>query len=526
MLDCGELLNHCIALADIESVHKAREHMVLAMAKIFDVREMALLGLDVTNEKCITLAALAQAKAEQLCVELEKPENSEHPARWAFRQQKIVWQAFDYRSPLAMLMQEVLPAATGGNVFLVPCSYGKNDYPDLLFLFPSEHAAMSADRLEFGMAFGRFCANLNRSGIKLEHYEGSSRLLSKSLSNADSKARKNQQQRYLEMEKRIIGSSKTIGEVRRSIIRYGQTDASVLVLGETGTGKELVAQELHLASNRKNAAFIAVNAAAIPEGLIESELFGHVKGAFSGADGTRSGLLRQADGGTLFLDEIGDLPFFLQAKLLRVLQERKYRPVGSDIELQVDVRIVAATHRNLKELVQEKKFRSDLFYRLAEAVITLPALKDRPGDIAILADCFLQKHRLSNDMAPTLSPEARDYLVQLEFPGNVRQLKSVIDTAFFACDGSFTIDLSHIRNAYDAGDVLGRGRSVDPLALAETEGLQTACEAFEKSMLEKYYDRYEGHCKTMAEKLHMPLRTLYRKLEKYGLEGMKNVQAV
>lgn len=237
-------------------------------------------------------------------------------------------------------------------------------------------------------------------------------------------------------------------------MRYAQTDASVLILGETGTGKELVAQELHHASKRRDKPFIAVNAAAIPEGLIESELFGHVKGAFSGADGTRNGLLRQADGGPLFLDEIGDLPFFLQAKLLRVLQERRYRPVGSDIELKVDVRIVAATHCNLKGLVQEKKFRSDLFYRLAEAVISLPPLRERPGDIALLADRFLQMHRLTCDIAPALSPEARAYLVCQQFPGNVRQLKSVIDTAFFECDGSFIIELAHMENAYSASDVL------------------------------------------------------------------------
>jgi|GEM_PF-1475969 len=526
MLDCGGILDHCITLADMRSVRAIREHMVMAMADIFDVRQIVLLGLDATNEKCIILASLPYNQAGDFSVDLERAEYNEHPVNWALRQQQVVQQSYDYRSPLTILLKETLPSSTGKTVFLVPCNYAGNDYPDLLFLFATESETVPPVWVELGTSFGCFCANLNRSAVRFEHYENSNRLLSKSLANADHKAKKDQLVRSGELERRIIGRSKNIQEIRCSILRYGQTDASILILGETGTGKELVAQELHHASKRRDGSFIAVNAAAIPEGLIESELFGHVKGAFSGADGARNGLLRQADGGTLFLDEIGDLPFFLQAKLLRVLQERKYRPVGSDIELKVDVRVIAATHRNLKELVQERKFRSDLFYRLAETVISLPALKDRPGDIAVLADSFLQMHKLINDIAPTLSSEAMVYLVQQEFPGNIRQLKSVIDTAFFECDRSFTIDLSHIRNAYNASDVLRDNRSADPLMLAETEGLQTACEAFEKGMLEKYYMRYEGHCRTMAEKLQMPLRTLYRKLEKYGLEDIKNAQTV
>lgn len=523
MLDCGGILECCSVLVDMKSIHITRRQMAMAMANIFDVRQIVLLGLDATNEKCVILASLPQSRAD-FAVDLEQAANSEHPARWAFRQQQTVMEKYDYESPLTHLLKEALPDSVGKKVFLIPCIYADNDYPDLVFLFAAEDACVPQVRIELGMALGRFCANLNRSSLRLEYYENSNRLLSRSLINADAKAKKDQMKRSDELERRIVGRSKNIQEIRRSVLRYGQTEVSVLVLGETGTGKELVAQELHHVSKRRNGPFIAVNVAAIPEGLIESELFGHVKGAFSGADGSRNGLLRQADGGTLFLDEIGDLPFFLQAKLLRVLQERKYRPVGSDIELKVDIRIVAATHRNLKELVQEQKFRSDLFYRLAEAVINLPALKDRPGDIAVLADCFLQMHRLTNDVAPTLSPEAKAYLIRQEFPGNVRQLKSVIDTAFFECDRSFTIDLSHIRNAYSASDVLRNDSLPDPLMLAETQGLQTACEAFEKSMLEKYYGRYEGHCKTMAEKLQIPLRTLYRKLEKYGLEDIKNAQ--
>jgi two-component system response regulator HydG len=220
----------------------------------------------------------------------------------------------------------------------------------------------------------------------------------------------------------IVGTSPAIRAVLDVLLLAAPTDATVLVEGETGTGKELVAQALHRLSRRPGGPFVAVNCAALPEGLLESELFGHTRGAFTGATETRQGRFRQANGGTLFLDEIGEMPLGVQAKLLRVLQERKVQPLGSDKAHPVDVRIIAASNRNLEALVAEGKFRADLFYRLEIVPLRLPPLRERAEDVAQLAAHFL---RLRGAIR-SFTPAAIDALSHYSWPGNVRELENLI----------------------------------------------------------------------------------------------------
>ena len=251
----------------------------------------------------------------------------------------------------------------------------------------------------------------------------------------------------------MIGSCPSMKEITRRISKVAPTDTTVLVLGESGTGKELVARALHEQSLRRDAPLVTVNCAAIPETLIESELFGHEKGAFTGADATRTGLIESADGGTLFLDEIGELPLAAQARLLRVLQNGEIRRVGSEQSRQVDVRLIAATHRDLKQRVQESEFRSDLYFRLRVIELYLPPLRDRGEDIVDLARFLLEKVRKQLNRPPMeLLPETVAAISAYDWPGNVRELENALERAVILCDGdAITADLL----AIDAPDEPG-----------------------------------------------------------------------
>ncbi len=228
----------------------------------------------------------------------------------------------------------------------------------------------------------------------------------------------------------VVGTSPRMLEVFKTVARVAATRSTVLITGESGTGKEQVARALHFNSPRARARFVPFNVMAIPELLLESELFGHLKGAFTGAYASRRGLLLEADGGTLFMDEVGDLPLALQAKLLRVLQERRFRPVGGDTEVEVDLRLVLATHRNLEEMVRQGRFREDLYYRLNVIAVHLPPLRERVEDIEALAEHFLRKLAGEIGLPPQrFSPEALDLLKSWSWPGNVRELENVVERA-------------------------------------------------------------------------------------------------
>ena len=235
---------------------------------------------------------------------------------------------------------------------------------------------------------------------------------------------------------RIVGEHASIREISQQIQRIAATDSTALLLGESGTGKELFARAIHHLSNRREQPFVALNCAAIPEGLVENELFGHERGAFTGAGARKIGKMDLAHHGTLFLDEIGELPLAIQAKLLRVLEERRFERVGGTQLIEVDVRIVVATNRDLQKLMQEKLFREDLYFRISAVPITIPALRDRGNDVLLLADYFLDK--FSREFAKPgleLSSDAKQRLLEYRWPGNVRELQNALERAVILADG-------------------------------------------------------------------------------------------
>jgi DNA-binding NtrC family response regulator len=300
----------------------------------------------------------------------------------------------------------------------------------------------------------------------------------------------------------MIGKSKKIQDVFDLVERVAKSVSNVLITGESGTGKEMVARAIHSQSNRSDKPFIAINCATIPGNLLESELFGHKKGSFTGATDTRKGLFEEGEGGTIFLDEIGDMPQDLQAKLLRVLQERQVKPVGENKSHDIDVRIIAATLRDLKSLVQEGQFREDLFYRLCVIPIQLPPLRERAEDIPLLAEHFVGKsceiNRLSLKM---LSKSAISKLVRLPWPGNVRELENIIERCVVLSDKSVIEDFE-IQND-------GIMKGVSPNALFET--LPTLKE-LEHSYIH-YVLEHTGQKKEKAsEILGIDRKTLYRSL--------------
>jgi DNA-binding NtrC family response regulator len=309
----------------------------------------------------------------------------------------------------------------------------------------------------------------------------------------------------------IVGASKQMKDVFAKIQRAAQVDSTVLILGETGTGKELVAQALHHNSPRKKGAFVAVNCAAVPATLVESELFGHVRGAFTGATDRRVGRFEQADGGTLFIDEIGDFELGLQAKLLRVLETLTLTPVGGYEDRKVNVRVLAATSRDIDRMVAEGKFREDLFYRLKVVTIQLPSLRERPDDIPLLIEHFLkeiseQKHTPPRKIDPTVMRRFMGY----RWPGNVRQLRHSLESMMVLADGDMLTER-------DLPDEITEGS----LGNIPNKDLPTGMtmEELEKLAITKALEQSGGKRTRAAESLGISVRTLQRKLRQYQMEG-------
>jgi two-component system NtrC family response regulator len=280
-----------------------------------------------------------------------------------------------------------------------------------------------------------------------------------------------------------------------------------MLLGASGTGKELLARGLHEASNRKDGAFVAINCAAIPENLLESELFGHEKGAFTGAVKTTEGKIELADGGTLFLDEVGDIPLPLQVKLLRFLQERQIERIGGRRTIDVDTRIVCATHQDLEAMIGQGRFREDLFYRLAEVVVKIPSLAERPGDATLLAKAFLK--RFAAEMNPQVTAFAPDALAAIDawgWPGNVRELENRVKRASIMADGKLVT----------AGDLdLQQGAEDDPDVL----NLKSARERADRKVIRHALARSEGNISSTARLLGISRPTLNDLLKQYGLQA-------
>lgn len=311
----------------------------------------------------------------------------------------------------------------------------------------------------------------------------------------------------------IVAESASMQKVCEMIRRVGPTDATVLITGESGTGKEIVAKAIHACSARKDKLFLPVNCAALPEPLLESEMFGHVKGAFSGADAHKTGLFEAADGGTIFLDEIGAMPISIQSKLLRVLQEREVRRLGSNQCTTVNARVLAATNDNLKERIAAGLFREDLFYRLSVISIDIEPLRQRPEDILPIAPNFIRKEVPDEAKAPTLSREVCEILRSYEWPGNVRQLENCIKHALTFGDHDEIKPEDLPPQIVDSP----RKRITDPSG-SQLEQFEHAVslKAFlrekEKEYLQVMLERADGNKDAVAQKLGISLATLYRKL--------------
>jgi two-component system response regulator PilR (NtrC family) len=316
----------------------------------------------------------------------------------------------------------------------------------------------------------------------------------------------------------LIGTSPAIQEVRQLVEKLAPTRTTVLVTGESGTGKEVVARAIHARGDRRDQPFVAINCGAIPEGLIESELFGHEKGSFTGAVGAKPGLFEVAGSGTLFLDEVGELPPPVQVKLLRVLQERRIRRVGGQSDITVSARIVAATNRDLEAEVRAGRFREDLFYRLNVIQVRMPPLRARVGDLPLLADHFLE--RFAGELGrrkATLSPEALRLLLAHPWPGNIRELANVLERAATLAEGDViepAVFPPSLRGAPD-GAVAGPVADLPPDGL----DLQAHLDAIERRILEQALERTAGVKTEAARVLSLTFRSLRYRLAKYGIGG-------
>ncbi|MBI4511379.1 MAG: sigma-54-dependent Fis family transcriptional regulator [Deltaproteobacteria bacterium] len=316
----------------------------------------------------------------------------------------------------------------------------------------------------------------------------------------------------------IVGKSRAMQDVYRLLEQAASLDITVLITGETGTGKELAARAIHDQSGRKDRRFVPVNCGALPSELVESELFGHARGAFTGATGVKQGLFEEAAGGTIFLDEVGELPLAVQVKLNRALQEREIRRVGDNTCIKVDVRVIAATYRDLKAEFQAGRFREDLFYRLHVFPVRMPALRERREDIPLLAAHFLEKHaRAFRRELEGFTPEALRALMGHDWPGNVRELENAVERAV-AVAGGHEVDgrdlPSELREAHEGG------LPIDALVkMPYREALETARDRFSRDYLFALMREFEGNVTRAAERAGIERESLHRLLKRYGIRS-------
>lgn len=310
-------------------------------------------------------------------------------------------------------------------------------------------------------------------------------------------------------DRAIVGESKAMAKVYELIDRVADADASVLIAGESGTGKELVARALHEGGSRADQPFLAINCAAIPANLLESELFGHVRGAFTDAKTAKRGLLLDAGKGTVFLDEIGEMPLELQPKLLRVIQERSVRPVGGSSESPVEARFICATNRDIEDEIESGRFREDLFYRLNVVQIDLPPLRSRGNDILLLAQHFLNRFAKKAGKAVTgIAPEAAKQLLSYEWPGNVRQLENTIERAV-------TLTQHNALTTNDLPERIAESKNVNTSLFDMDAEYAISLAELEKRYIQKILELSKGNKTRAAQVLGLDRRTLYRKLERY-----------
>jgi len=315
----------------------------------------------------------------------------------------------------------------------------------------------------------------------------------------------------------VKGVHPSIEKILSICDRVGPTDSTVLIAGESGTGKELIARYIHSRSKRSHTPFIAVSCAAIPSTLLEAEMFGHERGAFTGAVGARLGLFQLADGGTIFLDEIGEMNLALQVKLLRVLQEREIRPIGSDKTMHVDVRVLAASNRNLAVEVEQGRFREDLFYRLQVIPITVPSLRERRSDIPLLVQHFLERHNEQRPQQPvSIDDDAMVYLWEYDWPGNVRELENLVERlVILSEDGVIRVD----NLPPNVRSFISEKKIPRPVLTEEGVDLNRAVEDFEFRLIDEALRRTKGNKQAAAKLLGLKRTTLVAKLRRRPADG-------
>ncbi|TGN38860.1 sigma-54 interaction domain-containing protein [Marinobacter confluentis] len=347
------------------------------------------------------------------------------------------------------------------------------------------------------------------------------RLLKRSLDNLHDA--ESMRQSCEQLSETLVGNSMAMTDLRSQIVRAAGSQLSVLVQGETGCGKDIVAQGIHQFSDRKNGPMVVVNCAAIPDTLLESELFGHTKGAFSGADRAKEGLLAQANGGTLFLDEIGDMPMALQSKLLRVLESRRFRPLGAQQEQHSDFRLVAATHQPLNECIEDGRFRRDLFFRLSQFPLRVLPLRDRPDDLEPLCRHFIREYTAREGAGPMgISSHALKLLAGYSFPGNARELRNIVEFACLQTPVGDDIqpevlrldELFPTQESCFGEPALADGLAGIPTA-EEVFDLRAASQAYEAAIIRERLRQYGGNRAQAADSLGLPKRTLAHKCLKY-----------
>jgi two-component system response regulator PilR (NtrC family) len=304
---------------------------------------------------------------------------------------------------------------------------------------------------------------------------------------------------------KIIGESNIVSDLRRSIAKFARSQAPVFIQGQSGTGKELVARQIHLQGSRAEAPFIAVNCGAIPSELMESEFFGHIKGSFTGAVGDSAGLFKAAQGGTLFLDEIADLPLSMQVKLLRVIQEKTVRPVGSQEERATDVRIISASHKDLEAMVNQGTFRQDLYYRINVIAVVVPSLAEREGDITLITHHIIGKLNKDNNGSINLELSALKALQNYNFPGNIRELENILERATALCDD----------NNITTEDLQLPGAASTPVV--EHQGLRETSQLTDKEIVVQALTQNRWNQSATARAIGITLRQLRYKMEKLGL---------
>jgi len=317
-------------------------------------------------------------------------------------------------------------------------------------------------------------------------------------------------------DRTLVGNSPAMESLRNQIGQVAPAKTSILITGESGTGKELVAQALHRLSPRNDKALVSINCAAFAENLLESELFGHERGAFTGAMERKKGLMEVSDGGTLFLDEIGEFPLNLQPKLLRVLQEKKFRRVGGTVEISSDVRIIAATHRNLEQMIEDGTFREDLYYRLNVVSLHLPPLRNRREDIPLLCQLFLE--RLAKELGrpiPQLSPQAQQELYHYDWPGNIRELQNILERGLLFCDGT-TLEQSHLPQQLHS-DAAQSSVQTNSAQMPLEQPLPDHLETIEQQLIQAALIEARGIQAKAAELLGISRSNLQYKLKKYHL---------